>query len=128
MKNPKGTIKILETLFGENHSSWWSSINIIESCMNKTYHETIDFTSIGLHLNKKLKWACTNWLNFPPNGTEINYERKLEIAKDISREGKNRATKFNEAHHLTSIRINNGQSENQYILFRNKNNYKNIKI
>ena len=40
-----------------------------------------------------------NWLNFPPSNSEFNYERKLEMAKNyISRKGKNRAAKFNEAY------------------------------
>ena len=101
--------RFVRSLIGENHGSWWSWINIIESCMNETSHETTQFTPIGLHLNKKLKRAWESWLNFPQNNSKITYERKLEMAKDnISRKGKNRASKFNEAHRLTTVFNNVG--------------------
>ena len=88
--------RFFRSLIGENHGSWWSWINIIESCMNKTYHETTQFTPIELDLNKKPKRAWENWLNYPQNSSKISYERKLEMANDnISRKGKNRASKFN---------------------------------
>ena len=64
--------------------------------MNETYHETTEFTPIELHLNKKPKRAWENWLNFPPNNSKMNYERKIELAREnISRKGKNRASRFN---------------------------------
>ena len=73
--------------------------------MNETYHETSEFTPIELHLNKKPKPACENWLNFPPNNSKMNYERKIELAREnISRKGKNRASIFNEAHRLTNLK------------------------
>ena len=35
----------------------------------------------------------------------MNYERKIELAKEnISRKGKNRASRFNEAHRLTVLK------------------------
>ena len=112
--NPQGNIverihrklsRFFRFLIGDNHGSWWSWINIIESCMNETYHETTEFTPIELHLNKKPTRAWENWLNFPQNSPNISYERKLEMAKDnISRKGKNRASKFNEAQRLTSLK------------------------
>ena len=91
--------RFFRPLIGENHGSWWSWINIIESRMYEAYHETTQFTPIELHLNKKPKRAWENWLNFPQNNLKINYKRKLEVVKDnISRKEKNRASKFNEAH------------------------------
>ena len=49
--------RFFKCLIGENYGSWWSWINMIESCMNETYHENIQFTPIELHLNKKPKRA-----------------------------------------------------------------------
>ena len=73
--------------------------------MNETYHETTEFTLIELHLNKKLKRAWENWLNFSPNNSKMNYERKIELSgENISKKGKNRASRFNEAHHLIALR------------------------
>ena len=64
-----------------------------------------------LHLNKKPKRAWENWLNFPPSNSKINYERKLELAKEnISRKGRYRTSKFNEAH-FTSLQIYEGPYE-----------------
>ena len=49
----------LSTLFRslrrENHSSWWTWIKIIENCMNETHHDTMEFTTMEVHLNKKPK-------------------------------------------------------------------------
>ena len=105
--------KFFRSLIGENHGSWWSWINIIESCMNETYHETTQFTPIELHLNKKPKRAWENWLNFRQNSSKISYERKLKMAKDnISRKGKIRASKFDEAHRLTTLK------EGDYVLVK----------
>ena len=73
--------------------------------MNEIYHETTQFNPIELHLNKKPKRTWGNWLNFPQNSSNISYERKLEMAKDnISRKGKNRASKLHEAHRLTTLK------------------------
>ena len=61
-------------------------------------------TPIELYLNKKPIRAWENWLNFPENNTKMNYERKLETAKgNISKKRKNRASKFYEAHRLTTF-------------------------
>ena len=49
--------RFFRSLIGENHGSWWSWINIIESCMNETYHETTRFTPKELYLNEKPKRA-----------------------------------------------------------------------
>ena len=81
--------RFFRSLIGENHGSWWSWIKVIGSCMNETYHETTEFTPIELQLNKKPKRAWENWLNFPPNNSKMNYERKIELAREnISRKGK----------------------------------------
>ena len=105
--------KFFRSLIGENQGSWWSWINIIESWMNETYHETTQFTPIELHLNKKPKRAWENWLNFRQNSSKISYERKLKMAKDnISRKGKIRASKFDEAHRLTTLK------EGDYVLVK----------
>ena len=114
IKNPQGNIveriyrelsRFFKSLIGENHGLWWSWINIIESCMNENYHETTEFTPIELHLNKKPKRAWENWLHFHQNSPNISYERELQMAKDnISRKGKNRASKFNVAHRLISLK------------------------
>ena len=43
----------------------------------------------------------------------MNYERKIELAREnISRKGKNRASKFNEAHRLTALK------EGDYVLVK----------
>ena len=74
-------------------------MNIVENFMSETYHETTYFTPVELHLNKKPKRAWENSLHFPPSNSKLNYERKLEIAKEnISRKGKNRDTEINKAH------------------------------
>ena len=92
-------------LIRENHRSWWSWFTIIESCINETYHKTTEFTPMELHLNKKPKQAWENWLNFLTSYSKINYEKKIELAKDkISRKGKNRALEFTEAHRLTALK------------------------
>ena len=97
--------RFFRSLIGENHRSWWSWIKIIESCINETYHETTEFTPIDLHLNKKPKRAWENWLNFPQKSSKMNYGRKIELAKEnISRKGKNRASRFNEAHRLAVLK------------------------
>ena len=67
--------RFFRSLIGDNHGSWWSWIKIIESCMNETYHETTEFTSIELHLNKRPKRAWENWLNFPQNSSK-NIKRR----------------------------------------------------
>ena len=73
--------------------------------MNETHHETTEFTPIELLLDKKPKRAWENWLNFPPHDSEINYERKLEMAKEyISKKGLKRAAKFNEDHRLAALK------------------------
>ena len=69
--------RLFRSLIGENHGSWWSWINIIESCMNKTYHETTQFTPIEIHLNKKPKRAWENWLRFPQNSSRIMMNTRL---------------------------------------------------
>ena len=105
--------RFFRSLIGENHGSWWSWISIIQSCMNETYHQTTEFTPIELHLNKKSKRAWENWLDFPQKGSNISYERKLELAREnISRKGKNRASKFNKAHRLTALK------EGDYVLVK----------
>ena len=105
--------RFFRSLIGENHGSWWSWIKIIESCINETYHETTEFTPMELHLNKKPKRAWENWLNFPPSNSKINHERKLEMAREnISRKGKNRASRFNEADRLTALK------EEDYVLVK----------
>ena len=73
--------------------------------MNETYHEATEFTPMELHLNKKPKRDWENFSNFPPSNSKINYERKLELAKEnISRQWKYRASKSNEAHRLTALK------------------------
>ena len=114
IRHPQGNIverihrelsRFFRSLVKENHSSWWSWIKIIESCMNETHHETTEFTPIEVHLHKKPKQAWENWLNFPPNDPKINYERKLEMAKEnISKKGLKRAAKFNRDHRLTALK------------------------
>ena len=81
--------------------------------MNETYHETTEFTPIELQLNRKPKRDWENWLNFPPNNSKMNYERIIELAREnISRKGKNRASKFNEAHLLITLK------EGDYVLVK----------
>ena len=97
--------RFFRSLIGDNHGSSWSWIKIIGSCINETYHETTEFTPIELHLNKKPKRAWENWLNFPRNNSKMNYKRKIELAREnIFRKGKNRASKFNEAHRLITLK------------------------
>ena len=72
--------------------------------MNETHHETAEFTPIELHLDKKPKQAWENWLNSPSHDPEINYERKLEMAKEnVSKKRLERAAKFNKDHRLTAL-------------------------
>ena len=105
--------RFFRSLIGDNHGSWWSWISIIQSCINETYDETTEFTPMDLHLNKKPKRAWKNWMNFPPSNPKINYERKLEITRgNISRKGKNRDSRFNEAHRLTALK------EGDYVLVK----------
>ena len=81
--------------------------------MNETYHETTKFTPVELHLNKKLKRAWENWLNFPTTSSKVDYERKLEMAKEnISRKEKNRVNRLNEAHRLITLK------EGDYLLVK----------
>ena len=69
--------------------------------MNETHHETTELTPIELHLDKKPKRAWENWLNFAPHDPEINYEIKLEMAKEnISKKGLKSAAMFNKDHRL----------------------------
>ena len=114
IRHPQGNIverihrelsRFFRSLIKEKHSSWWSWIKIMESCMNETHHDTTEFTPTELHSNKKPKQAWKNWLNFPPHGPESNYERKLETAiKNISKKGLTRAAKSNEWHPLMALK------------------------
>ena len=80
--------------------------------MNETYHETTEFTPIELHLNRKPKRAKISKFS-KKKISKISYERKLEMAKDnISKKEKNRASRFNEAHRLTSLK------EGDYVLVK----------
>ena len=52
-----------------------------------------NLTLVELHMNKKPKRAWEDWLNFSQSISKINYERKLEMAKEnILRKEKNRAS------------------------------------
>ena len=84
------------TFVNNKHTGWFDYVNLIETIINETYHDSIGCTPLELHLNKKPTRIWEKYLNFGKIEL-INYETKIMLAKDrIQKRAKKRKNKNDE--------------------------------
>lgn len=96
--------RLFRTLVGEVHSKWDEYIDIIETCINNTHHETTLSTPHELQLQEKSQRPWNKILHINNELTTEQKTQQLRLARErIEKIGKTRATKFNTLHKTTTF-------------------------
>ena len=88
---------------GEQHTKWSQFIATIESCINETYHETIEITSYEAQLGRKPTRVWDRYINKEITGDCRTDSQQIFVKMKMKRE--NRANKMNENIKTTKFKV-----------------------
>ena len=95
---------MFRALTSEKHSNWAKYLKLIESCINQTYHETIETTPYEDQWERKLERDWTKYIDreMIQENQQIDYEN---IYLQIKEKGKKRADQLNLANRITKFHL-----------------------
>lgn len=91
-------------LAGERHTTWAKYINLVEACLNQTYHETIETTPYEIQCGQKPERDWRKYLD-PEMIQEEPLVDKQDVYLRIKEKGTNRANKLNARNNIVKFNI-----------------------
>ena len=95
---------MFRALTSERHTKWAQFLNLVEACINQTYHETIETTPYEAQWGRKPERDWTKYLDkeMMPTSQPINYHN---IYLRIKEKGEKRTNRINAAHQISKFQI-----------------------
>ena len=82
---------------------------MIQEIINKSYHDTIEFTPYELHWNKKPNKMWAKWLQRKDKKSEMSHEEKINVAEEnMKKKGEKRKKEFNNKNKNQLLILNGG--------------------
>ena len=97
---------MFRALTAEKHSKWATYLKLVESCINQTYHETIETTPYEAQWGRKPERDWTRYIEreMIPESQPINYQN---IYLRIKEKGKKRTDQINASNKITKFQTGN---------------------
>lgn len=95
---------MFRALTSEKHTKWAKYLTLVESCINQTYHKTIETTPYEAQWGRKPERDWTRYIDreMVPEGQPIDYKN---IYLRIKEKGEKRTDQINAAHKTTKFKV-----------------------